>query len=168
MSRFSSGLFFNVPVKMKCRKDVTPTTLLVRECVFAYADAKENQINTSQFSRLCKMLFISLHVPPLLLPPPLLFALFLLFYNLCKISHLHNFWRTRIWLINLSNKDRPLQGTCRQPFHGLNWRSLVSLHPRSRCCSLLRSLVLLTVMLKISQSKNQVYETLQGIRAQRF
>lgn len=86
------------------QKRCDPTMLLVRECVFAYADAKENQTNISQFSHLCKMPFISLHVPPLLLPPPLSFALFLLFYSLCIISHLHNFWRTRIWLINLNNK----------------------------------------------------------------
>lgn len=100
MSRFSSGLFFNVPVMMKCRKDVTPP------CCWL-----ENVYLLMLMQRKIKQISHSFHIcvkchlfPCMLLPPPLSFALFLLFYSLCIISHLHNFWRTRIWLINLNNK----------------------------------------------------------------
>lgn len=153
--RFSSGLFFSFPVcrdKMQKRCDPTMSPLLlVREYVFAYADAKENQINNSQFSWQFKMPFISLHSKPLLLPPPLLFPLFLLFYSSCIISHLHNFWRSRILLINLNNKDGPFKETRRQPFHRLDWRGLGCLcQRRFHFCSVLRSLVLLIIMFKDS------------------
>lgn len=143
-------------MQKRCDPTMSPL-LLVREYVFAYADTKENQITISCFSWQCKMPFISLHIKPLLLPPPLLFALCLLFYSSCIISHLHNFWRTRILLINF--KDGSLKETCRQSFHRLNWRVLGCLYQRNfPFCSLLRSLVLLIIMLKDLQGKNQVYK----------
>lgn len=103
------------------------------------------------------MPFISLHSKVLLLPPSILFAWFLLFCNSCIISHLQNFWRARILLINSNNKGRPLWETCRQPFHRLNWRCLGCLYqwrfyflqPAEKPCAL-------NIILKDSQSKNQV------------
>lgn len=105
------------------------------------------------------MPFISLHSKVPLLPPSIFFAWFLLFCSSCIISHLQNFWRGRILLINLNNKGRQLWETCRQPFHRLNWRCLGCLcqwrfnflQPAEKPCAL-------NTVLKHWQSKNQVYK----------
>lgn len=146
--RLSSGLFLNFLVIMKCRKDATPPqahccwTYLNRICI-CLCQCK-GKSNISQLFLQFKLLFISLHSKPLLLSTMFLFALFPLFYSSCIISHLHNFWRTRIWLINLNNKDRPLKETHRQPLHRLNWMGLGCLcQQRFPVCSCLRTVVLL-------------------------